>query len=112
MMDWKHENEMSEREQEFVKTESDFINGGLSHREAVAEAMANDHRYLVGQKGQLYIEFLKVLAKYERKGWYDPRDEFVCKCARVAIDALIEADLLYIPWDERKDFGMDERNAA
>ena len=105
MMDWNHENEMSEREQEFVRTESSFINGGLYHRKAVAEAMANDHRYLVGQKAELYIEFLKVLARYERKGWYDPRDEHVCKCARVAIDALVKADLLYIPLEEREEFG-------
>ena len=106
MMNWNHKDELNEREQEFVKKESDFINGGLSHKKAVAEAMANDHRYLVGQKADLYIEFLKVLAKYERKGFYDPRDEHQCKCARVAIDALIAADLLYIPFEEREELGL------
>lgn len=99
---------LSEREQEFVRTESDFINGGLYHKKDVAQAMANDHRYLVGQKGELAIEFLKVLARYERKGWYDPRNEWACKCARVAIDALVKADLLYIPYDEREDFGLSK----
>lgn len=97
---------LSEREQEFVRTESDFVNGGLSHKREVAKAMANDHRYLVGQKAELYIEFLKELAKFERKGWYDPRNEHACKCARVAIDALIEAELLYIPYDQREEFGL------
>ena len=102
---------LTEREQEFVKKESDFINGGLYHKRDVARAMACDHRYLVGQRGELCIEYLKVLAMYERKGWYDQRDEFACKCARVAIDALIKADLLYIPLDEREEFGMNTKAA-
>ena len=42
---------------------------------------------------------------------YDPRDEWVCKCARVAIDALVKADLLYIPLDEREEFGMNTKAA-
>lgn len=97
---------LTESEQQFVKTESDFINGGLYHKRDVARAMARDHRYLVGQRGELAIEYLKVLAMYQRKGWYDPRDEWACKCARVAIDALIKADLLYIPYDEREEQGL------
>lgn len=74
--------ELTEREQEFVKTESNFINGALYHKRDVARAMARDHRYLVGQRGELCIEYLKVLAMYERKGWYDPRDEWACKWTR------------------------------
>lgn len=104
-------NKLYDREVEFVETESRFINGRLSHVKEVAQAMAQDHRYLVGQKAQLYIEFLKQLAIYHRKGRYDPRNEWACKCARVAIDALIEAELLYIPFDEREDFGMDTKVA-
>jgi hypothetical protein len=95
-----------EREIEFVETESNFINGGLSHTKEVAQAMAQDHRYLVGQKGQLYIEFLKVLAKYERKGWYDARNEHVCKMAAIAINALVESGELFIPYDEREELGL------
>ena len=101
-----YEKNLSEREQEFVRSESNFINGGLSHTKEVAQAMAQDHRYLVGQKAQLYIEFLKELAKNYRKGWYDPRNEWACKCASIAINALIESGELYIPWDEREDFGI------
>ena len=52
------------------------------------------------------MEYLKELAKNHRKGYYDPRNEWACKVARVAIDALIESEVLYIPWDEREDFGM------
>lgn len=97
---------LSTSEQEFVETESRFINGGLYHKRDVARAMARDHRYLVGQRGELAIEYLKVLAGYERKGWYDQRDEWACKCARVAIDALVKADLLYIPYEQREELGL------
>lgn len=100
-----------EREIQFVKTESDFINGGLSHVKEVAKAMAQDHRYLVGQKAQLYIEFLKQLAIYYRKGRYDPRNEWACKCANIAINALIESGELYIPFDEREELGMNTKVA-
>ena len=100
-----------EREIEFVKTESDFINGQLSHTKEVAQAMAQDHRYLVQERFKLMVEYFKELAKAERKGRYDPRNEWACKCARVAIDALVESELLYIPWDEREEFGMNT-NAA
>jgi len=99
---------LTEREQEFVQTESNFINGCLYNKRDVARAMARDHRYLVGQRGELCIEYLKVLAMYERKGWYDGRDEFACKCARVAIDALVKADLLYIPYEEREEQGLSK----
>ena len=95
-----------EREVEFVETESSFINGKLSHVKEVAQAMAQDHRYLVQERFKLQLEYWKELAKNERKGRYDPRNEWACKCARVAIDALIESELLYIPWDEREDFGI------
>jgi hypothetical protein len=98
--------ELSASEQEFVRSESNFINGCLYHKREVAEAMASDHRYLLEQKGELYIEFLKVMAKNYKRGYYDPRNEHVCKAASVAIDALIAADILYIPLDEREDYGM------
>ena len=107
----KCEEQLTEREQEFVDAETRFINGGLYHKKAVAKAMAQDHRYLLEQKGELYIEFLKEMARYEHKGLYDPRDEWVCKCDRVAIDALVKADLLYIPLDEREEFGMNTKAA-
>lgn len=95
-----------DREIEFVETESSFINGKLSHTKEVAQAMAQDHRYLVNERTKLVVEYLKELAKNHRKGYYDPRNEWACKVARVAIDALIESEVLYIPWDEREDFGM------
>ena len=97
---------LSDSEQEFVKTESDFINGSLYHKRDVARAMARDHRYLVGQRGELAIEYLKVLAVYERKGFYDPRNEWACKAARVAIDALVKAGVLYVPYEEREELGL------
>lgn len=95
-----------EREVEFVRTESDFINGRLSHTKEVAQAMAQDHRYLVQERFKLTLEYWKELAKNYRKGWYDPRNEWACKIASMAINALIESGELYIPFDEREDFGL------
>lgn len=95
-----------EREVEFVETESRFINGGLSHTKEVAQAMAQDHRYLVQERFKLTLEYWKELAKNYRKGRYDPRNEWACKCASIAIAALIESGELYIPWDEREDLGL------
>jgi len=100
-----------EREVEFVETESRFINGGLGHTKEVAQAMAQDHRYLVQERFKLMLEYWKELAKNYRKGRYDPRNEWACRCAGVAIDALIESGDLYIPWDEREEFGMNTKEA-
>lgn len=97
---------LTENEQEFVKQESDFINGRLHHTKEVAQAMARDHRYLVEQRFKLFLEYFKELAKNYRTGFFDPRNEWACKCARVAIDALIESGDLYIPYDEREELGL------
>lgn len=95
-----------EREIEFVKTESDFINGKLSHPKEVAQAMAQDHRYLVQERFKLTLEYWKELAKNYRKGWYDPRNEWACKIASMAINALVESGELFIPYDEREELGL------
>ena len=97
-----------EREVEFVKTESDFINGGLSHKKEVAQAMAQDHRYLVQERFVLTLEYWKTLAKNYHKGWYDARNEWACKCASIAIKALEESGELYIPSCEREDYGLSK----
>ena len=98
-----YQEKMTEREQEFVRTESDFINGGLHNYAAVAAAMGRDHRYLQQERFKLMLEYLHVLATWERKGWYDQRNEWACKCARTAIEALQKADLVYYPeYDEQK----------
>lgn len=45
---------------------------------------------------------MAVLARYERKGYYDPRNEYACKAARVAIDALKAAGLY---WERESEDG-------
>lgn len=89
--------ELFDEEKKFVDVESDFVNGRLHHKKEVAEALASDHRYLVGQKGLLYIEFFRVLANNYENGLYDDRNEYVCKCAKVMIDALVKEDVYWIP---------------
>lgn len=98
-----YQEKLTEREQEFVRTESDFINGSLYNVAAVAAAMGRDHRYLQQQRFKLMLEYLHVLATWYRKGWYDPRNEWACKCASTAIEALQKAGLVYYPeYDEQK----------
>ena len=91
-------------EQEFVRQESDFINGGLYNYASVAAAMGRDHRYLQQERFKLMLEYLHVLSVSERKGRYDARNEWACKCARVCIDALVKADLVYYPEYNEKEF--------
>lgn len=81
-------------EEKFILSESQFVNGRLHHKKAVAMEMARDHRYLINEKAKLYIEFFKMLAKNEKRMFYDARNEYACKCARVMIDALKEHKLL------------------
>ena len=95
---------LTEREQEFVQQESDFINGGLCNVAGVAAAMGRDHRYLQQERFKLVLEYLHVLAVNERKGAYDARNEWACKCARVAIEALQQADLVYYPEYNEQQF--------
>jgi len=86
--------ELTQEEKDFIDTESCFINGRLHHTKGVAQGLAQDHRYLVGEKAKLYIRFFEVLAENEEKGFYDARNEYACKCARVMIDALRKEKLL------------------
>lgn len=86
--------QLTPNEEKFVLSESQFVNGRLHHKQEVAKAMANDHRYLVNEKAKLYIEFFKTLAENEERMLYDARNEYACKCARVMIDALKEHQLI------------------
>lgn len=99
-----YQEKMTESEQEFVSRESDFINGGLYNVAAVAAAMGRDHRYLQQERFKLVLEYMHVLAVSERKGRYDARNEWACKCARVAIEAMQKADLVYYPEYDEKQF--------
>ena len=51
------------------------------------------HRYLQSEFGKTAMSFFGCLAENYEKGWYDARNEYECKCAKIMIDALKDAGL-------------------
>ena len=72
---------LSEKEQTFVECFSQFVNGQMGSASKVGNALANDHRYLVNEKGKVVFAFLERLADDYQKGHYDQRDEWACRLA-------------------------------
>lgn len=56
----------------------------------VGNALADDHRYLINEKGKVVFAFLERLANDYQKGRYDQRDEWVCRLAAETIEHLEE----------------------
>lgn len=78
----------------FVRYFSDFVNGKCISRAKVAKGMANDHRYLQQEMFKIFIEYTKVLSENYHKGFYDPRNEYACKCASKIVKCLEEEKLI------------------
>ena len=72
---------LSENEQAFVECFSRFVNGQMGSAAKVGNALADDHRYLINEKGKVVFAFLERLANDYQKGRYDQRDEWVCRLA-------------------------------
>ena len=66
---------LSENEQAFVECFSRFVNGQMGSAAKVGNALADDHRYLINEKGKVVFAFLERLANDYQKGRYDQRDE-------------------------------------
>ena len=81
---------LSEKEQTFVECFSRFVNGQMDSASKVGNALANDHRYLVNEKGKVVFAFLERLADDYQKGHYDQRDEWACRLAAETIEHLEE----------------------
>ena len=81
---------LSEKEQTFVECFSRFVNGQMGSASKVGDALANDHRYLVNEKGKVVFAFLERLADDYQKGHYDQRDEWACRLAAETIEHLEE----------------------
>ena len=81
-------NSLSEKEQAFVKEFSQFVNGQMCSAAKVGNALADDHRNLINEKGKVVFAFLERLANDYQKGRYDQRDEWVCRLAAETIEHL------------------------
>ena len=80
---------LSENEQAFVECFSRFVNGQMGSAAKVGNALADDHRYLINEKGKVVFAFLERLANDYQKGRYDQR------LAAEAIEHLVENRMYY-----------------
>ena len=55
-------NRLSENEKAFVECFSRFVNGQMGSASKVGNALADDHRYLINEKGKVVFAFLERLA--------------------------------------------------
>lgn len=76
----------------FVRFFSNFVNGNCQDKQRVAQGMATDHRYLQQEMFKICMEYIKILAENEERGYYDPRNEWSCKTSKIMINHLKEID--------------------
>ena len=55
-------NRLSENEKAFIECFSRFVNGQMGSAAKVGNALADDHRYLINEKGKVVFAFLERLA--------------------------------------------------
>ena len=78
-----------------AKAISELINDCSYSPRRVGCELSTDHRYLQSEFGRTAIHFFGCLAENYDKGYYDGRNEYECKCAKIMISALIESGLWY-----------------
>ena len=88
-------NRLSENEKAFVECFSRFVNGQMGSAAKVGNALADDHRYLITDKGKVVFAFLERLANDSQKRRYDQRDAWVCQLAAETIEHLVENGMYY-----------------
>ena len=86
-----------------AKEISELINDCSYDARAVGCELSTDHRYLQSEFGKTAFHFLGCLAENYDKGYYDDRNKFVCKCAKIMMSALEDSGL----WCE--EFEKDRR---
>ena len=88
-------NRLSENEKAFLVNLAVVVNGQMGSAAKVGNALADDHRYLINEKGKVVFAFLERLANDYQKGRYAQRDEWVCRLAAEAIEHLVENRMYY-----------------
>jgi hypothetical protein len=78
-----------------AKEISNLINDCSYSPRVVGCELSTDHRYLQSEFGRTAIHFLGCLAENYDKGYYDGRNEYECRCAKIMISALQDAGLWY-----------------
>ena len=88
-------NRLSENEKAVVECFSRFVNGQMGSAAKVGNALADDHRYLINEKGKVVFAFLERLANDYQKGRYDHRYDLLCRLAAETIEHLEENRMYY-----------------
>lgn len=85
-----------------AKEISELINDCSYDSRRVGCELSTDHRYLQSEFGKTAIHFLGCLAENYDKGFYDGRNEFVCKCAKIMMSALQDSGLWFEGFEKDK----------
>lgn len=85
-----------------AKEISNLINDCSYNARRVGCELSTDHRYLQSEFGKTALHFLGCLAENYDKGYYDGRNEYVCRCAKIMIQSLVDANL----WCEEYERAM------
>ena len=64
----------------------------MRSKQAVADGMAKEHRYLQNVMFQVCMEYIKVLATNCEREYYDPRNEYACIMSKNIVDLCKEKD--------------------
>mgnify|MGYP003289437878 CR=1 FL=1 len=72
---------------------SNLFNSTAINPKQVGVELSTDHRYLQQEMFKASLAFIACLANNYRKGHFDGRNEFACKCADVMMSQLENSDL-------------------
>lgn len=81
--------EMKQRDKDFAKALSTYVNCFGFSGKAVAQECKNHHRYLQNEEFTLVLEILKAFAEEYDDKMYDDRNEYACKASKLLINYLI-----------------------
>ena len=83
-----------------AKEISELINDCGYEPRTVGCELSTDHRYLQSEFGKTALHFLGCLAENYDRGYYDGRNEYVCKCAKIMMSALQDAGLWFEEYEK------------
>ena len=75
-----------ERDTEFAKALSTYVNCFSFNAKAVAKECKRHHKFLQGEEFVLCMEILKAFAEEYDNNEYDGRNEYACKASKLLID--------------------------
>ena len=94
---------ITEKEDRFVKSFANFVNGEMSSAYATGHAMANVHRFLVNEEFKVVLVFIEQFAYNYKSFQYDARNAYACRLSAAIIEELELKGLYYSPLSHKED---------